>query len=166
MSCTGNCECVPITSTQGAKGDTGATGATGPAGAAGAAGAAGSVAFQNYNVNDSAGVDTYAAGNGLDLTLIASKAVGGVVYYWGEVFVSQTDTGIVTLKPKINTVADATKITISTLPVPHTGGQPTFATIPISGTATIALAGSLKINILGPNLTPLLRTANITFIEL
>ncbi len=158
MSFTGDCSCVPLTSTVGPKGDTGATGATGAAGAG--------LTFQNYNVDDSAGVDTYAAGNGLDLTLIASKAVGGVVYYWGEVFVSQTDTGIVTIKPKINTVADATKITIATLPTPHTGGQPTYATIPINGTCTIALGGSLKINVLGTNLTPLLRTANITFIEL
>ena len=156
--------CLPITSTAGAKGDTGATGATGATGPAGPAGSG--LALQNYNVDDSAGVDTYAAGNGLDLTLIASKAVGGVVYYWGEVFCQQLDTGIVTIKPKLSGTADATKITISTLPTPHTGGQPTYATIPINGTITVPLGGSLKINVLGPNLTPLLRTANITFIEL
>lgn len=37
MSCTGNCECTPITSTAGPKGDTGATGATGPTGPTGPA---------------------------------------------------------------------------------------------------------------------------------
>lgn len=164
MSCTGDCNCVPLTSTVGPKGDTGATGATGATGPAGAAGAG--LTLQNHNVEVSAGTDTYNAGNGLDLTLIASKTVGGSVYYWGEVSVDQLDTGIVTVTPKLNGVADATKATVTTLPVPHTGGQPTYAVIPISGTMTVPLGQSLKINVLGQNLTPLLISANITFIEL
>lgn len=159
--CFDNCGVGRIVSTRGPVGATGSTGATGSVGATGATGAAAS--FSNATVADygTGAGPTLAAG--YDVVITNSAVSGTTISYFGTIFVEATDVNFVSATPKVNGIADTTKITQDTYPTAVAGK--TYVTMFVAGKYNLAVGQSMKITVTSAAANARLRDFNINYLS-